>query len=253
MEQWLTHNNFSLDVDHRFTFIADWGAVECRVLAVEPNKTLSYTWAAHGLESVVTWTLTPTSTGTHLSMEQSGFRTDSSTRTTTRRAIGIGSVRTWNRYWSEYERGHQANHFPRGSFRTLDVEGSCPAETGVEMKRVEKGGSKHLKQYLPVLALQCVLWIGACRSVTPDSARVYFKTDAPFCGRLVIEKLIDGVVLGRDTVSSDQTSIPYLVTPGTHVVGARAVFFSGPIPFPDTTVMLAAGASVTRVLPFYCS
>ena len=46
------------------------------VLAVEPNKTLSYTWGAYGLESVVTWTLTPTSTGTHLRMEQSGFRPD---------------------------------------------------------------------------------------------------------------------------------------------------------------------------------
>jgi uncharacterized protein YndB with AHSA1/START domain len=42
-------------------------------MAVEPNKTLSYTWAAYGLESVVTWTLTPTRTGTHLRMEQSGF------------------------------------------------------------------------------------------------------------------------------------------------------------------------------------
>ena len=31
---------------------------------------------AYGLKSVVTWTLTPTSTGTHLRMEQSGFRPD---------------------------------------------------------------------------------------------------------------------------------------------------------------------------------
>ena len=45
-------------------------------LAVEPNKTLSYTWGAFGLKSVVIWTLTPTSTGTHLRMEQSGFRPD---------------------------------------------------------------------------------------------------------------------------------------------------------------------------------
>ena len=29
-----------------------------------------------GLESVVTWTLTPDGTGTHLRMEQSGFRPD---------------------------------------------------------------------------------------------------------------------------------------------------------------------------------
>jgi uncharacterized protein YndB with AHSA1/START domain len=52
------------------------GAVDCQVLAIEPNRTLSYTWAAYGLESIVTWTLSPTSTGTHLRMEQSGFRQD---------------------------------------------------------------------------------------------------------------------------------------------------------------------------------
>ncbi len=69
-------NDFQPVVGHRFNFRADWGAVECQVLAVEPNKTLSYTWAAYGLESVVTWTLTPTGTGTHLRMEQSGFRPD---------------------------------------------------------------------------------------------------------------------------------------------------------------------------------
>src|SRR5437764_5564830 len=69
-------NDFKPVVDHRFNLRADWGAVACQVLAVEPNKTLSYTWAAYGLESVVTWILTPTSTGTHLRMEQSGFRPD---------------------------------------------------------------------------------------------------------------------------------------------------------------------------------
>jgi uncharacterized protein YndB with AHSA1/START domain len=68
--------DFEPVVDHRFNLRADWGAVDCQVLAVEPNKTLSYSWAAYGLESVVTWTLTPTSTGTHLRMEQSGFRAD---------------------------------------------------------------------------------------------------------------------------------------------------------------------------------
>jgi Uncharacterized conserved protein len=52
------------------------GRVDCQVLEVAPNKTLSYSWAAHGLESVVTWTLTPTSKGTHLRMEQTGFRPD---------------------------------------------------------------------------------------------------------------------------------------------------------------------------------
>ena len=74
IEEWLMKNDFKPVVHHRFNLRADWGAVACQVMAVEPNKTLSYTWAAYGLESVVTWTLTPTSTGTHLRMEQSGFR-----------------------------------------------------------------------------------------------------------------------------------------------------------------------------------
>ena len=76
IEEWLMKNDFQPIVDHRFNLRADWGAVECKVLAVEPNKTLSYTWEAYGLESVVTWTLTATGTGTHLRMEQSGFRPD---------------------------------------------------------------------------------------------------------------------------------------------------------------------------------
>ena len=76
VEEWLMKNDFTPVVGHRFDLRADWGSVECRVLAVEPNKTLSYTWGAYGLDSVVTWTLTPTSTGTHLRMEQSGFRPD---------------------------------------------------------------------------------------------------------------------------------------------------------------------------------
>jgi uncharacterized protein YndB with AHSA1/START domain len=76
IEAWLMTNDFKPVVDHRFNLRADWGAVDCQVLAIEPNRTLSYTWAAYGLASVVTWTLTPTRTGTHLRMEQSGFRPD---------------------------------------------------------------------------------------------------------------------------------------------------------------------------------
>jgi uncharacterized protein YndB with AHSA1/START domain len=74
--EWLMKNDFRPVVDHRFSLSADWGAVDCQVMAVEPNKTLSYTWGAYGLESVVTWTLTATGAGTRLRMEQSGFRPD---------------------------------------------------------------------------------------------------------------------------------------------------------------------------------
>jgi uncharacterized protein YndB with AHSA1/START domain len=81
IEEWLMKNDFKPVVDHRFnlrkTPKPDVSiVVDCQVLAVEPHKTLSYTWAAYGLESVVTWTLTPTRTGTLLRMEQSGFRPD---------------------------------------------------------------------------------------------------------------------------------------------------------------------------------
>ena len=79
IEEWLMKNDFRPAVGHRFSLRMDpqpnWnGVVDCQVLVVEPNKALSYTWGALGLDSVVTFTLTPTSTGTHLRMEQSGFR-----------------------------------------------------------------------------------------------------------------------------------------------------------------------------------
>ena len=76
IEEWLMKNDFEPVVDHRFTLSADWGSVDCQVLAVDPNKTLSYTWGAFGLGTVVTWTLTPTSSGTQLRMEQTGFNPD---------------------------------------------------------------------------------------------------------------------------------------------------------------------------------
>jgi len=41
IEEWLVKNDFKPVVDHRFTLRADWGAVDCQVIALEPNKTLS--------------------------------------------------------------------------------------------------------------------------------------------------------------------------------------------------------------------
>jgi uncharacterized protein YndB with AHSA1/START domain len=76
IEDWLMKSDFAPVVDHDFTFRGDWGSVDCRVLEVEPHSSLAYTWGAMGLESVVTWTLTPTAAGTHLRMEQTGFRPD---------------------------------------------------------------------------------------------------------------------------------------------------------------------------------
>jgi uncharacterized protein YndB with AHSA1/START domain len=76
IEEWLMKTDFRPALDHRFSLRGDWGAVDCQVLEIEPHKTLSYRWDAMGLESIVTWTLTPTRSGTHLRMEQAGFRRD---------------------------------------------------------------------------------------------------------------------------------------------------------------------------------
>ena len=97
MEEWLMKNDFQPVVGHRFKLTADWGAVDCQVLAVEPNKTLAYTWAAYGLETVVTWTLTPTGSGTHLRMEQSGFRSEQT-------AAYKGATYGWQKFIDGLER-----------------------------------------------------------------------------------------------------------------------------------------------------
>ena len=101
--EWLMQNDFAPRVGHRFKLRGDWGGVmDCEVLTVEPHKTLSYTWnfrhddAAFNLSSVVTFTLTPTPNGTHLRMEQSGFRPDQ------RQAFG-GARQGWEKFLANLE------------------------------------------------------------------------------------------------------------------------------------------------------
>jgi uncharacterized protein YndB with AHSA1/START domain len=96
IEEWLMKNDFTPVVGHRFNLRADWGVVECQVQAVEPNTTLSYSWDAYDLKSIVTWTLTPSSTGTYLRMEQSGFRPD-------QRQYFEGAKAGWRRFFSALE------------------------------------------------------------------------------------------------------------------------------------------------------
>jgi uncharacterized protein YndB with AHSA1/START domain len=50
------------------------GSVSCRMLEIEPLRKLSYSWVVVDLDTVVTFTLTPTASGTCLSLVQSGFR-----------------------------------------------------------------------------------------------------------------------------------------------------------------------------------
>ena len=54
------------------------GTVQCRFVEIEPHRKLTYTWAVGEMEldTVVTFTLTPTDSGTRLSLVQSGFRAE---------------------------------------------------------------------------------------------------------------------------------------------------------------------------------
>ena len=65
IKEWLMDNDFQPVVGHEFNFrstpMPTWnGVIDCEVLVVEPNKKLSYSWNAIGLESVVVWTLVAT-------------------------------------------------------------------------------------------------------------------------------------------------------------------------------------------------
>jgi uncharacterized protein YndB with AHSA1/START domain len=103
IEEWLMKNDFAPMVGHRFKLRGEWGGVlDCEVLAVEPHKTLAYSWnfahedGAYALQSVVTFTLTPTQTGTRLRMEQKGFGPEQ------KQALGGAKV-GWEKFFSNLE------------------------------------------------------------------------------------------------------------------------------------------------------
>jgi uncharacterized protein YndB with AHSA1/START domain len=52
--------------------------VQCRFVEIEAHRKLSYAWvvADMDIDTVVTFTLTPTPSGTRLSLVQSGFKPD---------------------------------------------------------------------------------------------------------------------------------------------------------------------------------
>ena len=50
------------------------GVVHCRILELDEPRRLTYGWVVGDLDTVVTFTLTPTASGTRLSLVQSGFK-----------------------------------------------------------------------------------------------------------------------------------------------------------------------------------
>jgi uncharacterized protein YndB with AHSA1/START domain len=108
LAQWMMNNDFEPVIGRKFQFRAEpmpnWnGVVDCEVLIVEPLQRLSYIWGVGGSESagglrwVVLFTLTPAEGGTHVRMEQSGFRPD-------QQAAYGGAKYGWQKFFNSLER-----------------------------------------------------------------------------------------------------------------------------------------------------
>ena len=75
--EWLLPGDIRPEPGHAFRLESPGiGAIDCQVLEAEPPTRLVYTWKAMGLDSTVTFTLTPMDGGTRLVMNQTGFSTD---------------------------------------------------------------------------------------------------------------------------------------------------------------------------------
>jgi uncharacterized protein YndB with AHSA1/START domain len=73
--------DFRLEQGAAFTFktepVGGWdGIVQCRIADVETHRKLTYHWGVGDMATLVSFTLTPTASGTRLSLVQSGFKPD---------------------------------------------------------------------------------------------------------------------------------------------------------------------------------
>ena len=82
LAQWLLPVlDIKLELGAAFTFKTQpypgWdGIVSCRMLEIEAQRKLSWMWVVGDIDTVVTFTLTPSASGTRLSLVQSGFKPD---------------------------------------------------------------------------------------------------------------------------------------------------------------------------------
>lgn len=81
MAKWIMPTDLvEAKVGEKFKFTSGYssqwwdGIVHCEVKALELHKRIQYTWAGGPLDTVVTWTLSETASGTRLHLEQSGFK-----------------------------------------------------------------------------------------------------------------------------------------------------------------------------------
>jgi uncharacterized protein YndB with AHSA1/START domain len=76
--QWWAAGDVQPVVGHTFTLdMGAWGEQPCQVVAVEPDRMISYTFAWGTLDTTLTRRLVPEGSGTRLLLEQAGFDLDS--------------------------------------------------------------------------------------------------------------------------------------------------------------------------------
>jgi uncharacterized protein YndB with AHSA1/START domain len=72
--KWWAAGDVRPEVGHRFTMdMGAWGQQQCQVLAVEPERLLSYSFAEGVLDTTITWRLEPEGEGTLVTLEHAGF------------------------------------------------------------------------------------------------------------------------------------------------------------------------------------
>jgi uncharacterized protein YndB with AHSA1/START domain len=97
LSSWLMPNDFQPRLGHRFTFRTlavpahgfD-GIVHCRVLELVPLERLRISWTGGGIDTTVTWQLTPEGTGTRLFLDHQGFDAGNPGQQATLRILGGG-------------------------------------------------------------------------------------------------------------------------------------------------------------------
>jgi uncharacterized protein YndB with AHSA1/START domain len=74
LSQWWAAGDIRAVMGHRFSLdMGPWGRQHCEVLAVQPQRLLSYSFAPDTLHTAITWTLQAAGPGTRLSLEHAGF------------------------------------------------------------------------------------------------------------------------------------------------------------------------------------
>ena len=76
--KWWVKGDVKAVIGHRFTLdMGSWGQQPCEVIAVDPERLLSYSFAPGSLDSTITWRLEPENGGTSPHLEHTGFDLDS--------------------------------------------------------------------------------------------------------------------------------------------------------------------------------